>query len=105
MKYTQEKKSAAIARMAEIGVQTTSEEMSISVQTLYKWRNEEGSSAEVPAPVPTISDDLKQLIANDRSLEKKIKSLEEENGGLRDEIKGLREANMKMKKAIIALLD
>ena len=46
MKYTMEKKAEALARMAEIGVQKTSEEMNISVQTLYKWRNEERDGAE-----------------------------------------------------------
>lgn len=110
MKYSPEKKAAAVARMSEIGVQKTSEEMNISVQTLYKWRNEEGAPAadalKAPRKSKTVADtdDLKQLIVNDKFLEKKITALEAENAALRDENKELRLANEKMKKAIIALL-
>jgi transposase-like protein len=102
-KYDAEKKAMAVARMAEIGVQKTSEELNISAQTLYKWRNEEkGGIAAILADVGR--DDLRQLIANDKILEEKVSRLEGDNESLRDENKALRDKYAQLKKAVIALI-
>ena len=40
VRYTQEQKEEALKRVQELGVAKASEELHISTQTLYKWRNE-----------------------------------------------------------------
>ncbi len=118
MKHPVDKKEAALQRMTEIGIPKASEEMHISQQTLYKWRNEAGlpkaatkrasatkKAAGSKKAAPATTSDLHEAIINDKFLEKKVQSLETENAALRDENKELREKVGKMKKACIALMD
>ena len=103
MKYTTEKKADAMARMAAIGVAKTSEEMNISVQTLYKWRNEakEGSGAAQPN---VDADALRQFIQNEEMQAAAIKRLEGEADKLRDENTKLRQENARLKIAVKAFI-
>ena len=103
MKYTFDKKAEAMARMAAIGVQKTSEEMNISVQTLYKWRNEakDGASAGQPN---VDSDALCRLIENEEMQTAVVKRLEGDTERLRDENAKLRQENAKLKIAIKAFI-
>lgn len=100
MKYNVEKKAQAIARMAEIGVAKTSEEMNISVQTLYKWRNKQNGNPTEQMPEDVDSDiaELVKLVKSGDVLEGKVKELEEENAKLRL-------TNTRLKKAIVALME
>lgn len=104
MKYSQDRKAEALARISEIGVMKTSEEMHISVQTLYKWRNEAGSPEALPEQTNTVAEELKQTIINDCFLEKKVATLEDENAALREENKELRKKTEQLRRAIITLL-
>ena len=103
MKYTIEKKAEAMARMAAIGVAKTSEEMNISVQTLYKWRNEakEGAGAGQPN---VDADALRQLIENEEMQAAAIKRLEGEAERLREENARLRQESARLKIAIKAFI-
>lgn len=106
MKYSQEKKAAAIERIAKIGVKRASEELGISVQTLYKWRNEGDSGTMRSRPVlsEAKTEELRQALLNDQFLESKVKQLEDQNHALRDENKMLRAKAAQMKKAISDLI-
>lgn len=101
-KYAPEKKTDALARIAEIGVLKTSEELGISVPTLYKWRNERGSKTSSPRPNMV---DLSDVLSDDSYLEKKVRQFETENAALRDENQALRQRIAKMKKAMLNLMD
>lgn len=105
MKYNQDKKAAALARIAEIGVKNTSEELGISVPTLYKWRNEGGGVSSESAQGSAMTEELRQVLINDQFLESKVKQLEDQNSALRDENRKLREKAAHMKKAIMALME
>lgn len=103
MKYTMDKKAEAMARMAAIGVQKTSEEMNISVQTLYKWRNEsKGASFAGQSNVDV--DALRQLIQNEEMQAAALKRLEGEAEKLRDENGKLRQENARLRIAIKAFI-
>lgn len=105
MKYNQEKKAAALERIAEIGVKKASVELGISVQTLYKWRNEgDGGTSRRPAQSEAKTEELRQTILNDQFLESKVKQLEDQNHALRDENKMLRAKAAQLKKAIADLI-
>lgn len=101
-KYSPDKKNAAMERMAEIGVMKTSEELGISVPTLYKWRNEGKESA---SPVRLNQEDLKDIMGSDPYLEKKVKQFEAENAALREENQALRDKVSKMRKAMLNLME
>jgi len=103
MKYTLDKRAEAMARMAAIGVQKTSEEMNISVQTLYKWRNEAKDSAGASQP-NVDTDALQQLIQNEEMQAAAVKRLEGEAEKLRDENAKLRQENARLKIAIKAFI-
>ncbi|MCL2811841.1 MAG: hypothetical protein FWD25_08130 [Clostridia bacterium] len=103
MKYTMDKKAEAMARMAAIGVQKTSEEMNISVQTLYKWRNEAKDASSVGLP-NVDSEALRQLIENEEMQAAAIKRLEGDAERLRDENAKLRQENARLKIAIKAFI-
>ena len=102
MKYTMEKKAEAMARMAAVGVQKTSEEMNISVQTLYKWRNE---ARDASAGQPNVdADALRQFIQNEEMQAAAIKRLEDESAKLREENAKLRQENARLKIAVKAFI-
>jgi len=103
MKYTMDKKAEAMARMAAIGVQKTSEEMNISVQTLYKWRNEAKDASAAGRP-SVDADALQQLIENEEMHTAAIKRLEGDAGKLREENTKLRQENARLKIAIKAFI-
>ena len=104
IRYTAEQKEAALARMAEIGPRKTQQELGISLQTLYKWRTESGSKTERTKKAPekkarknAKTEDLQPLL-NDTLLLEKLNKLQEENARLI-------ETNMKLKKALLAMMD
>ena len=103
MKYTVEKKAEALARMTEIGVQKTSERMNISVQTLYKWRNE-GKDGVDAGPPNVDSDSLRQLIQNGEMHAATVKRLENEAERVREENTKLRQENARLRIAIKAFV-
>jgi len=103
MKYTVDKKAEAMARMAAIGVAKTSEEMNISVQTLYKWRNE-AKEGSISGQSNVESDALRQFIHNEEMQAAAIKRLEGEADKLRDENAKLRQENARLKIAIKAFI-
>ncbi len=100
-KYAPEKKEAAMTRMAEVGVAKTSEELGISVPTLYKWRNETGDKADSSA---LSQEALQEVLGSDPYLEKKLRQVEAENAALREENLELRQRLAKMKTAMISLI-
>lgn len=106
MKYNVEKKAQAIARMAEIGVAKTSEEMNISVQTLYKWRSEDKVEDVVASPVQPDAgvEGLLRVIHSEERQTAAIKRLEEENAKLRDENTKLLQENSKLKIVVKAFV-
>ena len=90
MKYTSEQKSAALKSIQDVGVSKTAEALKISVQTLYKWRNEadtQPSETAKPKGHRTAKTketlDAHALLEKDKSLEQKISQLEAENAALR----------------------
>lgn len=99
VKYSDEKKQEALQMIKEKGVKATHENMNISMQTLYKWRN---GDAEAPTPkakkakIP--NDEMAKLINESEYLEAKVSSLEEE-------IKALREKNAALRKALAMFID
>lgn len=106
MKYDVEKKAKAIARMSEIGVAKTSEEMNISVQTLYKWRSESQTDdvATTPAQPNNDLNGLLQVIHSEERQAAAIKRLEEENCKLREENAKLLQENTKLKIVVKAFI-
>lgn len=106
MKYDQERKASALERIAEIGVKKASEELGISVQTLYKWRNEGdgGTMRSRPAQSEAKMEGLRQALLNDQFLESKVKQLDDQNHVLREENKMLRAKAAQLKKAITDLI-
>lgn len=97
-RYGEEIKAQALARIEEIGVKKTGEEMGLSIQTLYKWRNEAKKPSASKAKKEGKSADLLQIIKADASLEKKVQQLEEENAHLRKTL-------AQMKKAFAAMFE
>lgn len=90
MKYTPEMKAEALKSIEDIGVAKTAEAKKISVQTLYKWRNEvkvaqktEMQDANPDAAKNQKVLDAQELLENDRFLQEKITLLEVENATLR----------------------
>jgi len=98
-----EKKAEALACIAEIGVQKTSEEMKISVQTLYKWRNEVRDGADSAQPNMD-TDAMRQFIQDGEMQAASIKRLEDESAKLREENAKLRQENARLKIAIKAFI-
>lgn len=106
MKYKPDDKSKALSRIAEVGVRQTSQEMNISMQTLYKWQREPQAEAQdtLPLKMEMPGEELRQLILNEKSLETTLNRLEKENVSLRDENAALRQTIAQLKNALIALL-
>ena len=103
VRYTQEQKEEALKRVQELGVAKASEELHISTQTLYKWRNEilikikEDLRNETDKAEPSEAHDeldhkaVKELIDPTVELKTRIEALEAENAVLR-----VRYENMRM---------
>lgn len=106
IRYTAEQKENALNRMKEIGAKKTQEELGISIQTLYKWRTEAEGGVKKTAAKKTVrtrkskkqTGDVKALLQDDDVLLKKLNRLESENAALL-------ETNVKLKKALKALMD
>jgi len=86
--YSPEEKERVLARSEEIGVQKTSEETGISIQTLYAWRNK-----SKPIKVPG-SDSPKQAAAPKevKSSAEELLRLRVENSAMKDQIATLKKA-------------
>ena len=97
-RYGEDIKAQALASINAVGVKKTSEEMGLSIQTLYKWRNEGKKPSASKGIKEGKSDDLIQIIKEDAGLQKKIQQLEEENANLRKTI-------ARMKKAFAAMFE
>ena len=96
-RYSDELKQQALERIGMIGVKQTGEEMGLSIQTLYKWRNdakELGGRASISGKTA----DLLRLLKEDDSQEAKIRELEMENAKLRQSI-------VRIKKAFIEMME
>lgn len=106
MKYIPEDKAKALSRIREVGVRLTSQELNISMQTLYKWQREPQGEVQdtfaIKAEIPR--EELRQLIQNEKSLETTLNRLERENAALRDENAALRQTIAQLKSALVALL-
>jgi len=96
-RYSDDIKKQAIESIKAIGVKRTGEEMDLSIQTLYKWRNDARglSGRSIPAGK---SSELLRLMKEDNSQEEKIRQLEMENAKLRQTI-------VRMKKAFIEMME
>lgn len=104
VRYTQEQKEEALNRVREIGVAKASEELHISVQTLYKWRNEvlvkikeERQTKEAGELDPST---VKALIDPTIELKARVEALEAENMVLRERNEKMRTLLESMLKAI-----
>lgn len=114
MRYNPDQKAEAIARIAEVGVPQTSQEMGISIQTLYTWQRkmkDADSSTFEPMPAKTasvetksIDDEVRQIILNDKTLLSTIERLEATVAELEKENAELRRSNIHMRNMIIASL-
>jgi transposase-like protein len=103
-KYTPAKKAEALVRMSEIGVQKTSEELNISVQTLYKWRNEDQNGSARVAQAGLDADALLQVIQNEELHATAVKRLEDEAARLKEENSKLRQENGRLRVAVKAFI-
>ena len=96
-RYEGDIKSNALARMQEIGVKQTGEELGISIQTLYKWRNEDKNAATSQADLSNAKmEEMIRLLKNDDALEARLKQLEAENAELRKSLSQMRRAFVAM---------
>ena len=96
-RYEGDIKSNALARMQEVGVKQTGEELGISIQTLYKWRNEDKNSASSQADLSNAKmEEMIRLLKNDDALEAKIRQLDAENEELRKSLAQMRRAFVAM---------
>ena len=99
-KYNGEVKAQALALMAQKGTKAASEEMHISMQTLYKWRQESDQPSKANS-----ADDAQALLAKETAeKDQRIEKLESENDQLRARIRELEEKNVKFRKVIESLL-
>lgn len=89
-KYAPELKEKAIQSMNEIGVKKTQEALGISVQTLYKWRNQEEAPAQRKQPEGL--EEIYKLLMEDEGLLVKVSQLEAENSALRTKVAQLKKA-------------
>ena len=109
IRYTAQQKEEALKRMDELGAKKAQQELGISLQTLYKWRTEANPAkarskkaavkepSKVSKETTTTTDELQTLL-NDDVLLAKVKKLEEENSQLI-------QLNLKLKKALQAMLE
>lgn len=100
MRYTPDIKRKALEMMASVGVNQTSEDMKITKNTLYKWRNEQKAieAERAATATETAQEAQKAAVSDEMALQSAvIQRLEEENAALKDQ-------NEKLKKALVALL-
>lgn len=110
-RYSEELKTKALERIKEVGVKQTSEEMELSVPTLYKWRNEGAGGKAAPGKRTATkgigtnykatgenADDVLRILQEDDTLDMRIRQLEEENENLRKTV-------ARMKKALLAICE
>ena len=101
IRYTKEQKEAALNRVQEIGVLKTHNEMGISIQTLYKWRSADTTAAPKTTGKrrgPKADTQARKLLAESDDTAAKLAALQAENTRLR-------ETNLKLRKALAAMLD
>ncbi|MCL1854612.1 MAG: transposase [Clostridia bacterium] len=96
-RYSEDIKKQALESMKAIGVKRTGEEMGLSIQTLYKWRNDVKRLGGRPASTGK-SAELLRVLKEDNTQEEKIRQLEIENAKLRQTI-------VRMKKAFIEMIE
>lgn len=103
-RYTEEQKAQALASIQEKGVVKTGEEMGISIQTLYKWKSDEKSAGEAQQPKTrgrsrkAAQNAARKLLSQGDDVAEKLAALQAENTRLR-------EMNLKLRKALAAMLD
>lgn len=98
-RYEGDMKEQAIARMQEIGVKRTGEELGISIQTLYKWRNEKKDSQLFSKEQPNEKmEEMIRMLKSDDDMDTKILQLEAENAELRKSV-------AQMRRALISILE
>ena len=96
-RYSEDLKKEALESIKAIGVKRTGEEMGLSIQTLYKWRNDAKGLGDRSIPAGK-STELLRLLKEDNSQEEKIRQLEIENAKLRQTI-------VRMKKAFVEMME
>jgi len=98
-RYDHNMKTTAIKLLREKGVKETAEELNISIQTLYKWRNEDKLffRFHTEAPTPEM-EDMVRILRNDEAADIKMERLDAENLRLRRTI-------TLMRKALLAMFD
>ena len=104
IRYTDEQKAQALQSIQEIGVAKTNEALGISIQTLYKWKNETGAAQPKTTRTRRKKNvetrdvaDVTALLKDDDGAAEKLAQLEAENLRLRD-------ANAKLRRALAAFL-
>ena len=91
-RYTPAEKGEALKRASEIGVAKTGQELGISIQTLYKWKNEAKENAALSGSIVgngNVSEALKLLMKDDANAQR-VKQLEAENQALKETCSGLK---------------
>ncbi|MDY3815324.1 MAG: transposase [Candidatus Limiplasma sp.] len=99
--YTEEQKAQALQSIQENGISKTSEAMGISIQTLYKWRGADTTAAPKTTGKrrgPKADTQARKLLAESDDTAAKLAALQAENTRLR-------ETNLKLRKALAAMLD
>ena len=101
VRYTNEQKAEIMQSIQEIGVAKTKEKFNVSLQTLYKWKNEASDAPKAKRmrkSAKTVdAANVAELLKNDGYLNDKINKLEDENARLRD-------LNAKLKRALSAFI-
>lgn len=102
-RYSKEIKMEALQKIAELGVQKTAEIYQISVPTLYKWRSEYKNPTRINLQA-NLPEDLRQMLAEDKTLAQKFHALEAENQSLRAENQQLYEKLLQLRSVVISMM-
>ena len=98
-RYEKELRGKALARMREVGVKKTGEELGVSIQTLYKWRGE-GKERKIvilnAEEQQEKLDSLIQLLKTEDDMGVRVAQLEAENSQMRKSLAQIRRAFMAM---------
>ena len=98
-RYEKELRGKALARMREVGVKKTGEELGVSIQTLYKWRGE-GKERKIvilnAEEQQEKLDSLIQLLKTEDDMGARVAQLEAENSQMRKSLAQIRRAFMAM---------